>query len=136
MIGTYVVSLLLLALSGLLIDTHRRAWQRQQAQADLSESNRRFAYRQYRRRMLASATIGVVGALIGVHPVVPRQPAWMASYLAILLLLCLWILIAGMMDAAAGALQYRKERRKQLASHAKLTRELCEASEKPGANDG
>lgn len=130
MFATYILSLALLGLSGMLIDIHRRSWHRQQTQEDLSERDLKYAHRQFRRRMMASATIGVVGALIAIRPIVPREPIWMACYLGLMLLCCLWILCAGMIDAAAGALQYRHSRRQQIASQLKLTQELYEAAKK------
>ena len=62
MIATYIVSLLLIGLSGVLLDMHRRSWRAAEQDASLSASDRRFARSQYRRRTQASGIIGVLGA--------------------------------------------------------------------------
>ena len=65
MIATSIVSLLLIGLSGVMLDMHRRSWQNAQQNKDLTPGTRRFALSQYRRRMQASGIIGVLGAAIG-----------------------------------------------------------------------
>ena len=62
----YAISLLLIGLSGLMLDMHRRSWRAAREDQTLSERDLRFAQAQYRRRNQASGMIGVLGAAIGV----------------------------------------------------------------------
>lgn len=132
MIGTYVMSLGLLGLSGLLIDQHRRVWA--DAREDLAAGSplHRFARSQFRRRMIGSSMIGVVGALIALHPIIPREPEWVVVYIASLLLGCLAIFTAGLIDALAGARHYRRARLEDRLKQAKLAFELQQQAKRTG----
>lgn len=122
MTAAFCVSAVLLGLAGLLIDQHRRAYPRAAAGGDAR--SRRFAASQYRRRMVGSSTIGVVGALFGVQRLVPETPLWMAVYLAALLGGCMVILLCGLADALAGAKFYRRARLEDRLEQAALAFEL------------
>jgi hypothetical protein len=74
MIATWIFSLLLIGLSGWMLDWHRRSWQKAAADKSISESERRYALSQFRRRVQASSIIGVLGVAIAIGPVVPRRP--------------------------------------------------------------
>lgn len=130
MLATNVFSLLLFGISGLLLDSHRRARQRLLATDDLDERALRFATSQYRRRMLASATIGVVAAGIAIRPLIPPRPAPMTIYLLLLVLSCGWILLLALVDALATGRYYRRLRGKHVAAEVKLARELQAARDK------
>ncbi|MEM8866246.1 MAG: hypothetical protein AAGF31_11940 [Planctomycetota bacterium] len=127
MIGIAIISLTLLTLSGVLIDQHRRAWFVLQADKETDKRGRRFGLLQYRRRMVGSSTIGLVGALIAVHPVVPRVPLWAALYLAVLVSCCVTILICGLLDALAGARFYKQVQLEERLKQATLAFELQQA---------
>lgn len=124
MIAPFVTSLALLTLAGLLIDQHRRAWSAAQDDPEIDEPKRMYAYRQYRRRMLGSSLIGAEGALIAFQPIVPHEPVWISVYVAALVLGCLAIVIAGLLDALAGAKFYRRARLEDRLKQAALAFEL------------
>ena len=101
MIATYVVSLLLIGLSGVLLDMHRRSWREAQQDGSLTERDLRFARSQYKRRMQSSSIIGVLGAAIGVAPLVPHEPMAFAFYLAAISAACMAIMLLAAIDAWA-----------------------------------
>jgi hypothetical protein len=123
MFATYAISLSLMGLCGLLLDSHRRSWRHAQA-ADLSAREKRFALSQYRRRMQASSTIGVIGAAIGAGPMVPQRPGPMTLYLAALLAACAWILLMALLDFWATRQYYNRIRSEQLTAQVRLAMEL------------
>ena len=124
MIGTYIVSLFLIGLSGLLIDLHRRSWRAVQHMDSISTADLRFARSQYRRRIQASGTIGVLGAVLGVYPLVPRVPLPFTLYLVAITLACMAIMLLAALDAWATRQNFLRLRSEQLAAQIKLTREL------------
>lgn len=124
MLLTTILSLTLLGVSGLLIDAHRRRWRAIMADGAISENNRRYAQSEYRRRMRASSGIGVVGAMIGVWPVVPRHPLWISVYLALLLLVTLAILLLAVLDGWATSQRFHRLRTAQHILQTRLVREL------------
>lgn len=135
MIVPFAISLTLLGLSGLLIDQHRRArWraerehndQRRSAQSDDRSRARSFAFAcwQYRRRMVGSSTIGVVGALFALLPIIPREPLPMTAYVAALVFGCLVIFLCGVLDAVAGARFYRRAKLEDRLQQAALAVEI------------
>lgn len=124
MIGVVVISLSLLGISGLLVDSHRRAWRVVRESSTLPARDRRFARSMYRRRMLASGTIGLVGAAIAVGPLVPQLPLPMAAYLAAMLAACAWIMLLAMLDVLATRQHYRRLRSENRARQLQLTLEM------------
>ncbi len=129
MIAAFVISLSLLGISGLLIDSHRRAWRDARDSAKLLERDRRFARAMYLRRMPASATIGLLGAGIAVGPLIPREPLPMAMYLATLLAACAWIMLMAMLDMWMTRLHYQRLRTEHLAKQLDLAIEMAAMSE-------
>jgi hypothetical protein len=121
---TYILSLLLIGLSGVLLDSHRRSWRASQENAALTERERRFALSQYRRRMQASGIIGVMGAAIGIGPIVPREPLTMTIYVAALVGSCICIMVLAAIDAWSTRQYFARIRNEQLAAQIKLAREL------------
>lgn len=122
-----ITGLLLLGLSGLLIDAHRRTWRAVQAGDKLEERDLRAARAQYLRRLRASGTIGVLGALLIVHPLVPQKPLWFTLYVLLLVLLCGWMFLLALVDGFAASLRVRRARRERESLEAKLNRELRDA---------
>ena len=129
MIAVVIISLALLGISGLLIDSHRRAWREARDSSTLPERDKRFAGSLYRRRMLASGTIGAIGAGIALWPLVPRQPLTMAAYLAMLLAACTWIMLLALLDFWATRQHYRRLRSEQRAKQVHLAIEMAAMSE-------
>lgn len=130
MLSTNLFSLLLFGVSGLLLDSHRRARRRVLVTDDLDANARRFATSQYHRRMLASGTIGVLAAMIGIRPLVPLRPAPITIYLILLVSACGWILFLALVDALATGAYYRRLRGKHASAEVKLARELEAARER------
>ncbi len=124
MISVYAISLLLIGLSGVMLEMHRRSWLAAQQNNSLSERDLRFARSQYRRRTQASGIIGFVGAAIGIGPLVPRQPWPMAMYVAILGAACLCIVLLAGVDALATRQNFARLRSEQVTAQIKLLREL------------
>jgi len=124
-----LISLLLLGISGLLIDSHRRAWREARESSTLSEREKHFAGSMFRRRILASGTIGAIGTGIAVGPLVPRLPLAMAVYLALLLAACAWILLLAMFDVWATRRHYRQLRNEHRAKQVQLVAEIAAMSE-------
>jgi hypothetical protein len=135
MILAFVFSLALLGLSGLLIDSHRRSWRLADGANDLAAPTKQFAFSQYRRRMQASGTIGLIGLAIGIYPIVPRRPAPMALYLAALLAGCAWIMLMALLDTLATRQHYRRIRREHVSAQLKLAMELQAARREPSEHE-
>lgn len=124
MFSAYAISLLLVGLSGVMLDMHRRGWRDAEQDRSLSERDLRFSRAQYRRRSQASGIIGVLGAGIGVWPLVPLKPWTMVLYVASLAGACLCIMLLAALDAWATRQNFARLRSEQLASQIKLAREL------------
>lgn len=133
MIGTGILALLLIGLSGVLLDMHRRSWQRAEQNAALSTAERRFALSQYRRRVQASGTIGVLGATVAIWPLVPLEPWPFALYLAWVAGACLAITVLAAIDAWATRQHFARLHSEHLTAQVKLAREL--RREVDGARD-
>ena len=141
MVATSLISLVLLALAGVLLDSHRREWAAARATGGATGGaaggaepqdpeparDYRFARRRVVRRTAATAAIAVVGVLIGLWPVTPREPVWVAVYLAALMTLCVAIFLLGIGDAWASSLHYRAEGRQRMADQARALAQLVEA---------
>jgi hypothetical protein len=124
MVFTSIISLILIGLSGVLLDSHRRAWRAVDEDASKGDRERRFALSQYRRRMQASGIIGVLGAAIGIGPLVPREPWPLVIYLMSLTGACGAIMVLAALDAWATRQYYARMRNEQLTAQIKLAREL------------
>ncbi len=124
MIGTCIVSLLLMGLSGVLLDMHRRRWRAAQQDASITRGDLRFARSQFRRRFQASGIIGVLGAAIGIGPLVPHEPWPITLYLAAISAACLAIMLLAAIDAWATRQNFARLRSEQLAAQIKLARDL------------
>jgi hypothetical protein len=124
MVAIYATSLVLIGLSGLLLDMHRRSWRAAQQDASLTDRDRRFAQAQFRRRSQASAIIGVLGAGIGIEPLIPLRPWPLVIYVASLTGACACIMLLAALDAWASRQNYTRLRNEQLAAQVKLAREL------------
>jgi hypothetical protein len=130
MIATSIFSLFLFGVSGVLLDSHRRARQRLLAVDGLEDHARQFAESQFRRRMLASGTIALLAAMIGVRPLVPLRPMPITIYLLLLVSACGWVLLLALIDAVATGAYYRRLRGKHVAAEVQLARELEAARER------
>ncbi|MCH8923657.1 MAG: hypothetical protein IIA67_10995 [Planctomycetes bacterium] len=106
MLPTIFLGIALLVFSGVLVWTHLRTW-RAAAEGELSERDRRFAWRQFRRRMQSSAMIGIAAVAIMVAPFLLETSVVVSVfYLVGLLLLVLWIILLAVVDAIATRRHY------------------------------
>src|SRR4051794_22246848 len=135
MVATSTLSLLLIGLSGVMLDMHRRSWRNTQLNQKLAPNERRYALSQYRRRMQASGIIGVLGGAIGCEPLVPREPFWYVLYLVSVPGACFAIVMLALIDAWSSRQHYARIRTEQLTAEIKLTRELRERREANRADD-
>jgi hypothetical protein len=124
MIATCIVSLFLIGLSGVLLDLHRRSWRAIQQTESISAGDLRFARSQYRRRTQASGTIGILGAVLGVYPLVPHAPLPITLYLFAITLACMAIMLLAVLDVWATRVNFQRLRSEQFATQIKLSREL------------
>ncbi len=134
MLGTSILSLLLLSLSGLLLDSHRRDWQTAR-EGDSATAAYPFARSRFWRRCIATCTIALVGVLIALWPVTPRQPFWVLGYAAALASMAALIFTLGVGDAWASARYHRAESAEQLVKHrARLAEALEEQQARQDAS--
>lgn len=126
----------LLLVAGLMLDAHRRKWQR--IQLELPEERDRHQQRiwrvaraEYRRRMQASGTIAALGLILGVRIFVPEQPIAIAVYLFALLVGCLWVMTLGVVDAWASLLKMIQSTGDIETARLRLEEELKRAQEQP-----
>lgn len=120
MASTIPLSLVLLGVSGYLIDGHLRAWRGQQEDASLSPRALRSARQQFLRRMQASSLIGCLGALVAIWPVIPRHPVWMGGYVLLLSVASLWIVLLALVDAWATSARMQDLRAQAAVRRAEL----------------
>jgi len=124
MIAAYFVPLFLIGLSGFLLDSHWRNWRAAQQDESVSPNDLRFARSQFRRRVQASATIGVLGAVLAVYPLVPHAPLPITLYLMAVTLACGAIILLAGLDIWATRQNFLRLRSEQLAAQVKLAREV------------
>lgn len=122
-IPTIIVPLLLIGLSGLLLDSHRRSWRQAQWDESLNERDRRFARSQYRRRMEASGLIGVIGAVLGCYPLLPKRPLELTIYVTAIAVACGCMMLLALLDLWATRQNLRRIQSEQLAAQHRLARE-------------
>lgn len=131
MVAVAIISLALLGLSGLLIDSHRRTWRNARESQTLSQVDKQFARATYIRRMQASAMVGVMGAAIGVWPVFDAQarPWALLLYTALLLVACAWSMALAVLDLWATRRHFQRKRIEQLSKQLQLTVEMASLNE-------
>jgi hypothetical protein len=124
MIAAYFVPLFLIGLSGFLLDSHWRNWRGAQQDKAISPNDLRFARSQFRRRVQSSGTIGVLGAVLAVYPLVPHAPLPITLYLMAITLACGAIILLAGLDVWATRQNFLRLRSEQLAAQIRLAREL------------
>ena len=124
MLTIFATSLLLVGLSGVLLDSHRRSWRAAQEDGNLTERDLRFSRAQFHRRMQASGIIGLLGAAIGLGPLVPPEPWPMVLYVATMGGACACMLLLAALDVWATRQNFARLRSEQLAAQIKLAREM------------
>ena len=113
----------------ILIRSHIRSHRKQLADPKLEEADRRFADRQFRRRMQTSALLVGIGALIPVgDQLLPlqRAPFGFAVFWSCVLLATVWVVFQALGDMAATKVHSRaslaRVRRKQRELREELSR--------------
>jgi putative copper export protein len=124
MFTIYAFGALLILLAGTLIVSHWRSWRRVRDDAALSEVERRFAWRQCRRRTQASAMIGIVGLAMSIYQLVPPDEVLVTVYLGGLLVVVLWIMLLAIGDVIETKSHFGRIRREQRSAQARLAAEL------------
>ena len=81
--------------------------------------------------MQASGIIGVLGAAIGIGPLVPHEPWPMAIYLASLTGACGCIMVLAALDAWATRQYFARLRNEQLTAQIKLARACTRPANRP-----
>jgi len=137
MFAVAIISLTMLGLSGLLIDSHRRTWRDARDSSALSQADKQFARAMYGRRMLASALVGLMGAAIGVWPLFDNQsrPWALLFYTTTLLTACAWSMALAAMDFWATRRHYQRKRIEQLKKQMQLTVEMTALAEAADAEN-
>ncbi|MBC8354662.1 MAG: hypothetical protein H8E66_21910 [Planctomycetes bacterium] len=125
-----VFAAFLLGASGILLLVHMRAWGRSQNE-QLDEGALDFRRRQFRRRMQASAMIGVVGITVVVGLAV-TDPLMTAILWFIVLSLVVWMLLLAFADMVSSFFYYSQIRAKHTAEHASLQAQLDRVRQREG----
>ena len=113
-----LVSLALAAVSALLMVWNWRSW-KVACDAGLDEDELNFAWRQFRRRVQASAMIGLVAVAIFIGQFVESLLV-RAFFWAGVVLLLFWILLLALADVLATQQHFGRIRRRDLADQVKL----------------
>jgi sulfite exporter TauE/SafE len=131
MLAVVVISLTLLGLSGLLIDSHRRTWREARESVSISAADKRFAWAMYLRRMQASAMVGLMGAAIGIWPAIDNRarPWALLLYTAILLVACALCMALALFDMWAMRRHFHRKRMETLTKQLQLTVEMAASGE-------
>ncbi|MBI2480699.1 MAG: hypothetical protein HYV60_19350 [Planctomycetia bacterium] len=113
-----VFAAFLVGASLLLLWVHQRAWSIHQL-AGLDDTALDFRRRQYRRRMQASAMIGIVGFLVfislGIIDALMTAVLWL-----VVLSLVVWMLLLAFADMVSSFFHYNQIRAQHIAEHATL----------------
>lgn len=114
-----VFAALLLVASGILLWVHARAWRVCQGE-QLDDSEFDFRRRQFRRRMQASAMMGIAVAV----SLAITDPLMTAILWLVVLSLVVWMLLLASADMASSYHYYYQLRAKHTAEHASLQAQL------------
>lgn len=125
----YAFGILLMLLAGTMIFSHWRAWVRTREDDSVGEQERRFAWRQCRRRSQASAMIGIVGLGICIYQLIPRDEVVVTVYLGGMIFVVLWIMLLAIGDVIDTRTYFGRVRRQQRSDQARLVRELDQRGE-------
>ena len=118
-------SVFLLALAISLLVLHLRAWNKARRD-DLEPAERRHAHRQFRRRIQASAMLGVVAVAIPLGTWIPHRqwPSAFVFFWFAVAMLVVWVLALALVDALATSRQMLRTSRRNTADEVSLRAEL------------
>ena len=117
-----VFAAFLLSASALLLWFHLRAWRSAQVEP-LDEKAIDFRRRQFRRRMQASAMIGIVGIAV-VASLAVTDAIMTAILWCFVLALVVWMLLLAFADMVSSYFYYNQIRAQHTAEHASLQAQL------------
>jgi hypothetical protein len=126
----FVFAAFLLGISALLLWIHLRAWRAYQCEG-LEEQAFDFRRRQFRRRMQASAMIGIVGILV-VISLALTEPVMIAILWLVVMSLVLWMLLLAFADMASSYFYYNQIRAQHTAEHATLQAQVDKIRRREG----
>ena len=135
--STVIFAALLLIVSLGMLTMHWNTWQAAD-HGGLPERERMFMQRQFRRRLNASAGIGLVGLLLISGLWIPEESLVNLVYLCGILLLVVWIFLLSLLDILATRLHYDRQQALQAAQiavlQAAIKRELAKQADSASGN--
>ncbi len=120
----------LVAASALLLWHHQRVWQAAQTD-DLDERDFDFRRRQYRRRMQASAMIGIVGVAVAASLIITDDILAGILWIAVLALVA-WMLLLALADLVCSVYHYRQLRAEYTQEQVELKAKLKQIHRREG----
>jgi hypothetical protein len=122
-LSTTLLGLTLAAIAAGLMFHHWRAWRRVRDDAERPEPERRFAWRQFRRRMQTSGMIGLAGLGMLAGQFI-RAPLLLVFFWAGVMLLLLWVVLLALADVIATQQHFGAARRQNLSEQTRAQAEL------------
>lgn len=93
---------LLFVFGAALVRSHVLAWRKQKHDEELDDNDRKYYYRRYRRRVQTSGMIAVLGVIIPLELLIPRdKPLVFTAYCVVILIMAMWIVVLGIGDFIA-----------------------------------
>ena len=119
-------SLSLLVVAGAWIVSHLKSWRAARGRQDLSEAERLFLGRRFRRRMQASSMLALLALAVFAGQMIPyrRYPSLFVWFWFGVLLLVIWVFLLALADALANRQHLRELQRDRLVAEAQLRAEL------------
>ena len=99
-----IFGLLLVAGGAVMLWSHVNTWRRRREDATLSDQDRQYYHRQYRRRVQVSGLVVVIGIMLPIGDLEgpwKDNPGWWAMYWFVVLALALWIMLLAFGDLAS-----------------------------------
>lgn len=112
-----------------MMSSHARSWRHQQNVPNLSDDERRYYFRRYRRRMQISGMLALDGILIalgGILFLIPPRPLVLSLYWLGVLLLTGWVILLAMGDYWSTAARGRIELARVQQKKRELARDIVE----------
>jgi hypothetical protein len=137
-VPTAVASTLLILSSGLLIRSHFRTWRKRRRDPELNQADMLHYSGQFRRRLQASAILGLIGVLMAAGDLlVPwhRAPKMFAIFWVAILIMAGYLMLLAVLDVFATAAHGRAALARLKAQRRQLEREAAELREKPRTDE-
>jgi len=104
------VGLVVFVIGVAFLTSHVRSWKLQKHDSGLSDDDREFFYKRFRRRMQNSGMIAAIGILLAVGdmlPILQQRPLLFGVYWCTVLLLVFWVIGLGVTDLLASTAHSR-----------------------------